>query len=125
MGNSNADLQSFVSTADLSTKRYYVVMRSTTGKIAVATGATSKICGVLEDGGLATTVGCTVAKGGRRKVIAGGTVALNDRVKCDSTGRAITSSASTDHTLGFAVTASNAANQYIWVDVEIDNNDRK
>ena len=125
MGNTNADLQSFVSGADLSAKRYYVAMRITGGRIGLATGATSKICGILEDGGLAASVGCTVSKAGRRKVIVGGTVALNDRVKCDSSGRVVTSSASTDHTLGFAITASNAANQYIWVDVEIDNNDRK
>lgn len=121
----SCEIQSFVSGADLSAKKYYIGMRGSGGRLVVATGATSKIAGVVQDGGLAASVGCSVFKGGRRKVIAGGTVALNDRVKCDSTGRAVTSSASTDHTLGFAVTTSNAANQYLWIDIEIDNNDRK
>lgn len=121
----SCEIQSFVSGADLSTKKYYVGMRGTGGRLVLATGATSKIAGVLMDGGLTASVGCSVYKGGRRKVIAGGAVSLNDRVKCDSTARVVTSSASTDHTLGFAVTASNAANQYLWVDIEIDNNDRK
>lgn len=110
------------STANGAASQYYFV-RSTaqfTATLCVgATGGSNRPVGVLQNdptGGQGATVRM-IPQGGYSKVSAGGTITLGDWLTCSTGGQAITTTTTGTYIIGYAVTASTAANQIITVDL--------
>lgn len=101
-GNTN----SFLAGADLSTKQYYVVKRSSSDrqKVVLAAAATDVIVGVLQNApksGAEASVRKSNAAG-TGLVKAGGTIAIGDKLTSDSNGKAVATTTLGDNYFGIA-----------------------
>lgn len=95
-----------VAAADLRTKRYFLVKRTSTTEVNLC-GAGEVAMGVLcnkPNIGEVADVQC-IAYG---RVEAGGTFAIADPLKCDANGKAIKAATAHDHTIGYADSAGAA-----------------
>ena len=94
----------------LAAKQYYIVQHaSTAGQCKLATSATSKILGVLQNDPAAGEACEVAAVGGIFKVMCEASVSLGDRLTASSTGRAKTSSTSGNVLIGQALEAYSTA----------------
>jgi hypothetical protein len=96
--------RSFVAGADLTAKQYYIV-KVVSGVLQVATAATDKLLGVLENTPASGELGSVHLRSGAGtlKVKLGGTVNENDAVTSDGSGLGIATSSSGNQILGYAL----------------------
>lgn len=93
--------------ADLSTKQWYIVRQTAENAVNLASAATQKLMGTLQNKPKSGET-AEIAVGGNVKVIAGGTVAINDPLTSDAAGKAIAATQTTagaqptSYVLGFA-----------------------
>ena len=98
-----------VAAADLTTKRYFLVKRTSTTEVNLC-GAGEVALGVLinkPDTGEPADVQC-IAYG---RVEAGGTFAIGDPLKSDANGKAVVAATVHDHTIGYADQAGSSGNK--------------
>ena len=96
-------VRSFVAGADLSAKQYRLVKLGTgTNEIVLASSATDRIIGVLQEKPKLGQPG-QVAILGTSKVVAGGTISKGDCITSDSNGRAIAATTAGDTVIGIAL----------------------
>lgn len=89
--------------ADLSAKQYYIV-KDSSGTAVLASAATDKILGVIENAPVSgdTAVVVTRNKSGTFKVKAGGVIAVGDKLTSDSAGKAVATTTGGDQVFGIA-----------------------
>lgn len=94
--------------ADLSAKRYYIVKTDANGKVVLASAATDKLIGVLDNTPEANDTADVVLRNGQGtfKVIAGGTISKDAYLTTDASGKAVATTTSGNHVFGQAVRAA-------------------
>ncbi len=97
----------FKAGADLSTNQYNIVKLNSSGNVILATAATDKIIGVLNDKPRANGTGDVRLRSaaGTLNVKLGGTVALGDAVTTNASSVGITTTTAGDQILGYALEA--------------------
>lgn len=110
-----------VATATLAAKQYHIVkFASTAGEVVIASAATDKIAGVVQNDPIAGQE-ADVAVLGIAKVVAAASVAAGDHITTNTTGRAATTTTGNNHVLGIALDASSANGDVIRVALAISN----
>jgi len=113
-GNTGEHLRipGLVAGADLSAKRYHVVMLVTTAKqVKVSTGPTAANIGVLQNDPKSDEA-ASVCGAGLSKAVAGGNIAVGDMITANSTGQCVATTTANNKVIGKAITAAAAADLF-------------
>lgn len=112
IGTLNIISQYFTAAADQSAKQYYIAKISAADTVAVCAAATDVACGVILEGGDASTTRTHVGMLGVFKVRAGAAITVGARITPDADGEAITA-ASGNTVIGYALETATAQGQNI------------
>lgn len=115
-----ADNINKVAGANLSTKQYYIVKRHTTeNQVVLASAATDKILGVLQNDPLANEAAQvkTHSTRGTGKVLAGGAITAGAYLTSDSNGKAIVTTTQGNVVFGIAEEAADASTVFEYTPV--------
>ena len=100
-----AVVRTFISSSDLSAKKYFFVQQDADGKATIATGTVSAgtdVLGVVLDGGAASGDPVSIVVSGPAKVSVGTAVDEGDRLIPDSAGEAIKTTTAGDEIIAIA-----------------------
>jgi hypothetical protein len=106
--------RTMLAAVDLTAKRYYLVKQDGSGNAVLASAATDKIEGSIDDPGNGTVLGAISIAKANGKVILGGTVAPGDQLTSDANAKAIATTTGGNYVFGRAVYAGVAGDIIEW-----------